>query len=247
MKISLFLRLAQLPGTSSSLQSGRVALSASQAPSSMTDIIELNATEQKVTSPHLLASKASSNALIALTAVDEIVALRKSQEAVAKAARETSNPTLQQSLQSQLSSIESEITRIISEATDENGINVLSGSTYTIDDNLVVSLADLQGIGQLSGVDISSTAGAISAEQTLESLTQIAISGRESAAASFERAQDILQVATTRYINSHSQVSDGAMEQLSQEIASQISSLHSPIDVHRLESELIEFIFAQGE
>jgi hypothetical protein len=137
-----------------------------------------------------------------------------------------------------------EIARIMSEATDENGTNVLSGRSYLIYDNLTFTLGDFQSIAGASGVDISSTADAAAAEGALATLAQLAVSASESVSGSFNRAQEILQETTVSYAPS---VTDSEeVERLSQSIASQLSQLHSPTEIHQVNYQLISSLLSNG-
>jgi hypothetical protein len=217
-------------------QGSRLSIKSTENEASFTSLNNQEAVTTS-TAPHILASKAASATAIALNAVEAIIDLRKQQEALAVEAQSTSNPTIQQSLQDQLEAFDTEIARIMSEATDENGENVLSGKSYLIYENLTFTIGDFQSIAGASEVDISSTAGAAAAEETLGALTQLAVSAGESVRGSFDRAQNILEETTVSYAPS---VTDSEeVEQLSQSIASQLSQLHSPTEVHLLNYEML--------
>lgn len=224
-------------------QGSRLSIKSAESDSSFTSLTNQEVLT-KTTAPHILASRASSDATIALNAVEAIIELRQKQESLALEAQSTSNPTTQQSLQAQLEALDTEIARIMNEATDENGANVLSGKSYLIYENLTFTLGNFQMIGGASGVDISSTAGATAARETLGALTQIAISAGESVRDSFNRAQEILKETTVSYASS---VTDSEeVERLSQSIASQLSALHSPTEIHEMKYQLIRSLLTNG-
>ena len=243
MKLSLSLRMPFSLSATTAAQGSRLSIKSAESASSFTSL-NSQEVQTRTTAPHILASKATSDAAIALNAVEAIIDLRKQQEALAVEAQSTSNPTIQQSLQAQLEVFDMEIARIMSEATDENGANVLSGKSYLIYENLTFSLGDFQSIAGASGVDISSTAGAAAAEETLGTLTQLAVSASESVRGSFNRAQAILEETTVSYAPS---VTDSEeVEQLSQTIASQLSQLHSPTEIHQVNYQLIGSLLTNG-
>ena len=243
MKLSLSLRMPYSLSVATVTQESRLSIKKTESPSSFTS---LNNQEvlTRTTAPHILASKAASDTAIALNAMEAIIDLRQQQEALAVEAQSTSNPTTQQSLQAQLEAFDMEIARIMSEATDENGTNVLSGRSYLIYDNLTFTLGDFQSIAGASGVDISSTADAAAAEGALATLAQLAVSASESVSGSFNRAQEILQETTVSYAPS---VTDSEeVERLSQSIASQLSQLHSPTEIHQVNYQLISSLLSNG-
>lgn len=243
MKLSLSLRMPYSPSVTNVTQGLRLSIRSTESEASF---ISLNNQEAVTTStaPHILASKAASATAIARNAVEAIIDLRQQQEALAVEAQATSNPTTQQSLQAQLEAVDTEIARIMSEATDENGENVLSGNSYLIYDNLTFTIGDFQSIAGASEVDISSTAGAAAAEETLGSLTQLAVSAGESVSSSFDRAQKILEETTVSYAPSVTDSEEA--ERLSQNIASQLSELYSPTEIHKMDYELISSLLTNG-
>lgn len=243
MKLSLSLRMPYSISAANVTQESRLSIKSTENEASFTSLNNQEAVTT-TTAPHVLASKATSDTAIALNAVEAIIGLRKQQEALAVEAQSTSNPTTQQSLQAQLEAFDMEIARIMSEATDENGANVLSGKSYLIYDNLTFTLGDFQSIAGASGVDISSTEGAAAAEGTLGTLTQLAVSASESVSSAFNRAQEILKETTVSYAPS---VTDSEeVERLSQDIASQLSQLHSPTEIHRVNYQLIGSLLTNG-
>lgn len=165
---------------------GRVA-ETTAAPSA--DPVRLNSS--------VLAQNAQNAIDIASQAAEAISALRSEQAAYASLASDTADPEKQAAYGNEIDSLQSEISRIGSEAR-YNDQNVLEGVAVTISDEAsgvqtAISSANLSGLKTDPGVSVSDQAAAESAQATLEALdlsTRIAANGTSAAFAKAGSAVD---------------------------------------------------------
>ncbi len=145
-------------------------------------------------------SLAKSNAEIASNAAESIISLRADQLELAEQAANSSNPTTRSDLQSEIETLQAEIERIASEAVDQNGNSVLTGSGTTLSNGEVVQLADISAIRDDPNVDVSSESGADDAVESLTATLQSSRVYRESSSSSLGRAESVLatELATER-------------------------------------------------
>lgn len=128
----------------------------------------------------------------AATAVDAIRQVRERQLELAAEAYSTSNPERQSTLNSELSTLDTEISRIASAAT-YNGVNALAGRTVTIENDgqeihTAVAIPDYSSLATDPGVTLTSQSNALTALNTLADLVGAARDAVDGASVALTRA-----------------------------------------------------------